>query len=65
LALAAMMPTPGAAMSGLRMSLPSACTGPRDEKPATTGATVSSPEVLPCSNVTVAPGVRAAASAAG
>jgi hypothetical protein len=54
-----MIATPGAEMSGLMMSLPSASTGPRDENPATIGVGGVSPAVLSGVKVAVAPAVAA------
>ncbi len=46
LCVAARIATPGAAMSGLRTSVPSARTGPRLEKPAICGVGVVTPVVF-------------------
>ena len=59
LAPEARIATPGAEMSGLRMSLPSASTGPRDENPATCGVGTLSAVRLSGWNVAVAPAVAA------
>ena len=55
----AMIATPGAEMSGFRMSLPSASTGTREEKPATIGVGGVSPAVLSGVKVAVAAAVAA------
>ena len=58
-AAAARMATPGAEMSGLRMSLPSASTGPREENPATCGVGTTTSVRLSGTKVATLPGVAA------